>query len=622
MDLSDLTKDSIIREDIRGFLKYTLLLNYEIPNNFPLEEPYKCGPEFVSSVIDATKKCCSPLLKKNLYQEYKFFGSMEDQYRISIFHHMDNPHDINASRSLEDFMLFDCVMYCYHILLECFTSQLETTDYTICQKIKDAGFCELLDTETLSFDKKHNLKYNDAKSSTNSGEVSNFTKQYLSHVKVINEIWKNNNLSCSNISFVNSNNAYLISKIKRPLLKALYSTSPNINPTNNSKNIFEVIESLHKTIYAPISASNLSSSQYKVDKLYQYYQNETCFNLDLEYSLLSSITYADNTKYDYTDQVFLETICSCCSLQNVFSRKVFLHYALDTIYPHIDSFDDFWNLHDTAPEQAWLKNKFIKPHSFSFNKWLEQFKLFTGYFSKFVYPIYTWCLLSLLLDTIEKETQGKNYSQEHQIQLALIFLGDYLIENYQHYSDLINFSETRIIVQNDLPDSETILEFHKLFIANFPDRRSVPLVNSDLFICSRQNAFGNLADKDNIIDYYIDLMKHNKMLGDSKQSKTILGDGCRFCGKKYDIGKTRIKFNSAFSNFGYNYDNFSSQTRICFDCARKIIVSKNPGAYKFICTKCHGSKDYFYEFHQYKKNNFPIKEPLELCYKCYYQERV
>ena len=617
--LMDLTKDSNIREDIRGCLKYTLQLDYELPPYTSMEgtpvEQY--GIDLISSIMDSTSFCCSSLLKKSKMGDYDFFGLISDIYKTSSTLHMNSGNPPKGVLSLEDYMLYDCVMHCYHILLKYYTSSLSVTPYAIAMKIKDSGFQELLKNGVIEKTKYNSLRVRNVGSNVNIGDVSNFTKQYTNHIAYINKVWPNDSLPASNVPFVEANTAYMISRMSGPAIKMLYKTSVDNVSACKPKEIFDGIDLVRKGLLDSILMSKSSNN---TDSLYKYYLNESSFNIDLEYTLLSSLLYSGIKNYDLTDINSLKTICSCCKLQNVFSRKVFLYYALDSINLHVDSYDDFWNLHDHSSQDNFFSSsyKYKRPSRFSYDKWLEQFELFTGYFSKFVYPIYAWCFISILLDTAERATKDYGLTHIQQIEWCLFCLNFFIENNYKHYEKLINDERLQSIIPDDAYYSKITSDAHRTFIDNFPQKREVPLINSHLFIENERNFYGNVRDKDSIIDFYIGLIKYNKILG--VENDDYKPDDCDMCRMSFDVSKSKRMFNRSFSKLGFDYSHFKRP--VCHSCADTIINKRLPEWYALDCSGgCNMSYDYFEQLSLYEKDNVPVKSPIKICYACFLKKK-
>ena len=111
----------------------------------------------------------------------------------------------------------------------------------------------------------------------------------------------------------------------------------------------------------------------------------------------------------------------------------FLRFAFDQIYAACTctdetySFDDFWILHDRKRK----KHPIIDLHEtpgFQLGRWLRQFELFINYFAEHIFPLYDWCFLSLLMDSIETEFPAEPHHTH--VQRALELLAKYMEANY------------------------------------------------------------------------------------------------------------------------------------------------------------------------------------------------
>ena len=96
-----------------------------------------------------------------------------------------------------------------------------------------------------------------------------------------------------------------------------------------------------------------------------------------------------------------------------------------------------------------------------------------------------------------------------------ISFADYIDTHYQAYSNMINELKTKTIRDMDIAYSSTILDVHNTFINNFPLSRSVPFVNRSIVMNSDLNKYGNIVERDAIIDFYTNLIKYNRILSES-----------------------------------------------------------------------------------------------------------
>ncbi len=134
--------------EIKNILKYTLLLDYEVPEVY--FDVGNNNDKTIDELLSATHKCCSQVIGSGSSLIFDFFGSntniRESESLIRMAYSMPGERDESTLHSL---ILQDCVMMAYHTIVQEFSRPYHATPYTI-QKLRSAGLFKAVKKKIIS----------------------------------------------------------------------------------------------------------------------------------------------------------------------------------------------------------------------------------------------------------------------------------------------------------------------------------------------------------------------------------------------------------------------------------------------------------------------------------------
>lgn len=421
-----LNPESKERIDALSTIKFTLLLDYLIPENYNENS-------IIDDIIECCRTCCSGLFedgKSPRQIAYRFFGIPGLENRPDLLLHLDyekSPKETNTFKqysSISDMILQHCIISSYHALVTDLFSEQTLTSYSLANIIKKKGIQELKGNVWIV--KNDQLIINthiahDTKSRPSS-LASDFNRIWDTRLKAapgIFDFFK----SDSKFHFATGAFCSQIKEMKLALIKALFSDCkhPDIQSFSAYNNIIDKMY-------------NLSEEQNKADTIYQRYLTERIFDIHLLYCLIKTIKFTEaDSQYRFQAKEILDTLAACQQLPNTFSRQLFVRYAFDHIFSssnleHTSSYNDYWLYHDPNQELNFTNIHTRKmPNIFSFPKWLEQYQLFMGYMSQFIIPVYEWCFVNMLLEAIEHKYPDRSHT--YHLYQGIELLASYMNKN-------------------------------------------------------------------------------------------------------------------------------------------------------------------------------------------------
>ena len=436
-----LSKESPIRIDAINTIKYTLLFDYHPPeytDNIDL---------FFSSLFECCQNCCHRVFKdipdrrKNESHSIDFFGFPSSESIFSPFFSFSTLPQLSATTEIDifkpsmfNYIFQHCIISSYHAVQSALENPNGITTYSLFQ---------------------HTIK----DSKTRSSKASNFDKVTNSHLKSLpfieNLVYKN--YSSGNYMF---SSLFLdcwkdICKIDARKYGFIYNSESSVFERFN--HILDIYETLYRC--------NLSEPK----SFHKRYILERTFNFDLFYNTLLICVILDwfsssqenickfvdehQQKFNNTQKQFIERkfeflsytfnehreellslLPLSISLPNVFTRKYFILYSLDMITQKTNSNQDYWRELDWNYDvTVVMKENSNEPRNFSFTKWKEQFILYINYFSEHVFPVYEWCFLGMLMESIEKKYISENHT--YHLKVALNTLEQFIKANITYFSN-------------------------------------------------------------------------------------------------------------------------------------------------------------------------------------------
>lgn len=430
------------RIDAVNSIKYTLLLDYKVPELY--EEK-----DFITRLMEACQQCCRGLFTDNEYKiDYNFFGIPQLQaasplsFLNSFPVHVDSKTPKNET-GFHTMILHHCILSSYHAVITELLGDQQVTSYDIVNKIKNQGIYSLYKSGSLCFSENGAAFEQMAKNSgvKKSSLASDFTRRTDSHANALSSIMD----TSINKDSVKRNSApryqLQFSALSHYICNKHASDFNFLNGKNKKRiatdTLLKKIEDLTRKMEPQIKLFTMrpeddfsSIGKNPVDGLYHYYLAERIFNFNLFYSLLKNIKRIERDKSYRLCQEETISILSCCKeLPNIFSRQYFLKYAFDPFIDKPHSYNDFWYSQDIEKSGVMVGSARRIPPEFQFSRWIEQYRLFMNYMSQFVIPVYEWCFVNMLLDTIEKRYPDKGHFF-HLIE-AKGLLSTYMSDNYQ-----------------------------------------------------------------------------------------------------------------------------------------------------------------------------------------------
>ncbi len=421
-----LTPASSLRNDAANTIKYTLLLDYHLP-----DETNKLIP----AIMESCHKCCQGLFQNDSPINFNFFGltSSNKPSKNDCLAFLDEyPALIGEKREEIGFptMILDhCILSCYHAILTDLLQGEKATSYMIENGLENKSIYSLYLTKRLNIlpekgdIKRPNITSKTSKSSSKSSDFVKSTKTHLRALPHLESLLADKD-SPPRYSLQFSWLLYQVCKVdaRRWRILSLEQTK------EKQETILEKFEALSQEI-SPKKAEKNFSFVYPADDLYAYYIKERIFNFNLVYSLLRNIHRIEKeTNFRLCQKEILSALSTCQKLPNVFSRQYFLHYAFDKLLTQPISYLDFWHDHRLDMGGNVLEPPPKYTNHFQFTTWIEQFSHFCNYMAEFVIPIYEWCFTSMLMEAIEQKFPDKTH--EKHLEEALKVLSKYMGDNY------------------------------------------------------------------------------------------------------------------------------------------------------------------------------------------------
>lgn len=435
----DLSHNSQTRIDAINSIKYTLLLDYQIPE-------YNDDKRlFLSNVFDNCQKCCyglfyDPVLivKDNENQFYNFFGTKSTldvlQMRFRNLNIISSKIDMSTRSDpityLHNFILQHCVMSSYHAIL----TELKLNKTITSEELK-------INTKHLNYHRKTKKEGNYSQKT----KIKNFNNTSFKHFSALPFlkdliIYKQNR---EDIIFVEqfAELWYHIcdanaTKLNSCFLKREKTSNKKVEITektrkectqNEIENFFvhDNGDSAPNMLFPKYLENSKPTPKDRPKLLYHYYLTERIFNFRLFYCTLKAIDFVNQSRIYRLDQMdLIQSLVSVTSLPNVFSRQLFLMYAILRIEQNTASHKDFWSFKSLEYN---IKDYDSIYEVFDIYKWSRQLELVSNYFSKFIIPVYEWCFIGMLFDGIEN---ANGTDHEKNLLLAKGILEKFMVDHY------------------------------------------------------------------------------------------------------------------------------------------------------------------------------------------------
>ena len=437
-NIIDLSQSSTVRMDARNTIKYTLLLDYSAPL-------FKDDISLIYDILEKCQSCCSELFvdfsaHKVTDARLKLFGNASktiygkeyDKHSIdtSKIFSLDSPMkragsfaDSFKTPHIDYMILQHCIVSCYHAILTDLKRGQAKTLYNT------------LFAPHLSYPyNKNNYDLTNAQKSSKSSDFKRTTKSHIQYLPQLSGI-------C--ISPTEIDEGYRImepfaelwydicgvqaSKFKNLYFMKEYTGSNSYTSARTTTLLNNVIE-INRALTPKYNNDRFFTDS--VDSLYQCYLNERIFNLRLFYTLYKVIDYVNmESPYRLDQGIYYSTFTMLKKLPNVFSRQAMLIAAISHINENVHTERDFWREHDIKNQDSVMSSAHKVKKEFNMHIWNNQLNLFVNYLSEFIIPVYEWCFLNMLLESIEEKHPEKDY-QSH-LEIACSLLRSFIKDNYK-----------------------------------------------------------------------------------------------------------------------------------------------------------------------------------------------
>ncbi len=425
MDLcifKDISINSKEMESARNILSYTLHLEYEkVHKNHStsnlLYEKEKNYDTYIEDLFEQCNSICSSLFHIN---SFTFFGNS------SI-----NTHNFYQDLCLdktfwESSIKYHCSISSLYTLLHTFLKDERISPYTVNTYAKENGYFYFHEKNYLDSSNKTFKRYIQEKISTTASNTSgNFSKTYrtfydkLSSVEqaLFNTYTKKDSSKDSKLEFFleNSDLSYFLFDNRNHFINLRKSYEEQSIQSVHS--FFKNMSDLH---------SSYNKVENKVDLLLLQYKAERYYNFSMTSQLIYSI-FDDVWSKNKNSLVSFspEFLVSCFNLPNVFSRNIYLLYALNSYDNKFLNESIFYKRLQNAGPLVFAQPETPKEtHLFT---WLELYKKFFSFFSFVVFPVYEKCFFLLLYDSL-KESLPENETLDNNkiIKAAIDILYKYI----------------------------------------------------------------------------------------------------------------------------------------------------------------------------------------------------
>jgi len=415
----DVSSTSKEMENTRNLLSHTLHLEYEeiIKNSDFIKYNYKDTDNYNAYIEYLFQQCdsiCTPLFYQN--SAFSFFGNSGDSYH-NFYTDLSFDKDFWKSS-----IKYHCVISSLHTLIHSLIKNVNVSLYKSNTYIKNQGIFHLTNNSFFDFTKLEVNKYNKCGLSDNaSNNCSNFSRQFSDFYKKLSPNEKfvfgyhNNSFSLEESNF----NYCLFENRKSFLSIREWYTKSSL--TSSAQSFFEELSIFYSSSYKTVE-NNVDSLllQYKIERYYNFSMTAKLMNLVID------ATYSDKT---YSIDSFPpQLLVSCFHLPNVFSRNIYLSYALNSYNNEfLDESIFYKRLQNTGPVYH------VSPSTSKTErllKWLDLYKRFSSFFSFVIFPIYERCFFLLLNDSLKEMSK-----EDNPAKTAIEILNNYIS---LHFNEITN----------------------------------------------------------------------------------------------------------------------------------------------------------------------------------------
>lgn len=495
-----LSKDSYLRKESEGMLRYALHIDYNVP------DISTNSPKLIDILKDVCAGVCAQLTNE---YDLSFFGTNDrDDSTSAVYNRTildDNIRILHKPRKelsqnqreqlrstkirytcLQDIIINDSILEAFHTLLYTKLYGISYPAYSL------LGIRDIYDVIQHSFE-----------SNPNSYARKNFITKRRGRASDFDGKW-------TNISSI-PNFMQLVNPIKSnrrkieyyPLYSSIYDRLSLVN-LSHLKHVFDssreysrtdldALHGIHTVLMTSEKDSNNNAFKQHnnlVDGIYHYFLSEKITNIGLFYSVIDNIKRVEErTNYRFGNKETVEILSTLSTLPNVFGRIPLVRYAFDYIDPYTRPGTDLKNkMESSASLSLGLYSPFIPIESrykhFSFERWLTQIDYMISFLSELLIPACSWCFLLMLLQIIEDNIKDEPYDIQKIYKTAISILGAYIMNN----KEVIMHP---IVLQNKSQNMGLdLFTWNPGWIVSFADVDCIPLLFEEFFKAGNKGNWG------------------------------------------------------------------------------------------------------------------------------------
>ena len=426
-----LSTESPIRIDAINTIKYTLLLDYHPPMYDENVE------SFFSSLFKHCQECCYrifmdiPERSKSNASINEFFGRSGNWYDDVLSNFSTFPPLLKLNETdiftpnMYNYIFQHCIISSYHAIQSALNNQNDINAYSIFNNIPNSKIRSSKTSNFIRSSKSHlsGLPFIEklVLSPRSSEDSLMFSPLFL-------ECWKDIcNIDKRNFDYIYDSSKPTYERFNHILnvYEKVYQNDPLTPKQIHKRYILERIFNFDIFYYTLLICEALD--RYSPTENYDLRfvsKNPDLLNNESTKSITTDMGFRSATFKQYKADI-INLLSLVTDLPNAYSRKYFIIYALDLIIENTNSYENYWKYLDWDNDITILgKERANEPRGFSFQKWREQFILFVNYLSELVFPVYEWCFLGMLMESIEKKYNEK--SNPDHMKIALEILEEYI----------------------------------------------------------------------------------------------------------------------------------------------------------------------------------------------------
>lgn len=406
-------------------LEYTLLLPRI--NAVDINGPKS---ELIDAALFETYKNCHCKLSKKF--NYNFFGrfnsteSIGTLFQSTSFNSDKNISEIYKNDFFGSSILSQCIMAAYDTCIQLLTTEQYITTYAI-TKLKDCGFNQCIEEGRLK-PPFHIERQTDHSSASSSTKASSLQTKLDNRIRT----FKHNKFDTTGLvdkdHHINFNMSALLYKITDmpasdfkhflSLYNAGFAAKNSYKKHEYIRNFCDYMD--YNFIFEK-EFEKLSNAK-RTDFLYYYYKLENIFNISLANCTAQFLNRLEQKGLYPNGKNELENIALISTFPNIFSRNLYLQYALESIY----DLSNIYNNNFSILSQPNIGMYYAEDHPYNIYKWNITLKRFYNFFTKFIIPADEW---HFIITLIKKLAPEENTLDSRLLQIMQSLLSDYISKN-------------------------------------------------------------------------------------------------------------------------------------------------------------------------------------------------